>query len=140
MKITVKTNRLAIASFVSGLLALLLTFGLLLVRMSLFISPDGTLLKPTNPTLKAIEFWSPWVSRLGSIVTIGAILTGILALLEIMKKGGREKGKIFAWVGIILGAAWILFRVAIALFFYFSLSYSRALKIRWPSEMLLAVR
>ena len=121
MEITVKTNRLAIASFVSGLLALLLTFGLLLVRMSLFVSPDGTFLEPTNPTLNAIEFWTPWVSRVGSIATIGAILMGILALLEIKKKGGREKGKIFAWVGIILGAAWILFRVAIALFFILAL-------------------
>jgi hypothetical protein len=46
---------------------------------------------------------------------------GILALLEIKKKGGMEKGKLFAWVGIILGAAWILFRVGIALFFILAL-------------------
>lgn len=121
MEITLKTNRLAITSFVIGLITLLLTFGLLLVRMAVFISPDGILLEPTDPIMRAIEFWSPWVSSLGSITTIGAILTGFLALLEIKRKSGSEKGKLFAWAGILLGAAWILFRIVIALYFILAL-------------------
>jgi len=117
MEITIKTNRLAIVSFVSGLMALLLTFGVFFVRLSFYTSLEGTLPEPTDPALARFEFWSTWVGRLGGLATFGAIIAGVLALLEIRKKGGIEKGKLFAWVGIILGASWIIFRLAIALFF-----------------------
>ena len=121
MENPVKTNRLAIVSFVSGLIALLFTFGLFFVRMSLFSFPGGSLPEPTDPAVNTIEFWSTWIGRLGTIATFGAIITGILALSEIKKKGGMEKGRLFAWVGIILGAAWILFRLVVALFFILAL-------------------
>ena len=99
METTVKTNRLAILSLVSGLVASLLAFGLLYVRISrLYRSSDGT-----------FEFWFPWVSGLGWLASLVAIITGILALSEIRKQGGIGRGRISAWVGIFLGAACILF-------------------------------
>ena len=123
MELPIKTNRLAIVSFVSGMIALLFTFGLFFVRMSFYTSLEGSFLEPTDPALTRIEVWSAWVSRLGSLATFGAILTGFLALLEIKKKSGMEKGKILASGGIIFGASWILFRVAVAAFFILALFF-----------------
>ena len=120
----IKTNRLAIVSLVSGLMALLLTFGMFFVRLSFYTSLGGTLPEPTDPALARFEFWTTWVGRLGSLATFGAIITGILALREIKRKGGMEKGKILAWVGIILGGGWILFRVLVAIFFILALIFS----------------
>jgi hypothetical protein len=38
------------------------------------------------------------------LFTFLSLLIGILALRDIRKKGGTEKGKTLAWAGIILGA------------------------------------
>lgn len=124
MENPIKTNRLAIVSFVSGLMALLLTFGVFFVRLSFYTSLEGTLPEPTDPALARFEFWSTWVGRLGSLATFGAIITGILALREIRRKGGMDKGKLFAWIGIILGGGWILFRVLVAIYFILGMLFS----------------
>jgi hypothetical protein len=50
-----------------------------------------------------------------------AVVTGILALREIKKKGGTEKGKILAWIGILLGAGYLLFGLLIFIIFSASL-------------------
>ena len=47
----------------------------------------------------------------------GALITGLLALIEIKKKGGAEKGKLFAIAGIVLGAGWIILGLIVGLIF-----------------------
>ena len=110
MELTVKPtiNRLAIFSFVCGLIALptVVTFVVLLYRGS--IPEPGSLIETFMNLSRSIL----------------ALVTGILALREIKKKGGMEKGKTLAWVGIIIGAAWLLFRVGIAIFFILALLFS----------------
>jgi hypothetical protein len=115
MELTLQTNRLAIASFVSGLIAmpgLLATFVVLLY--------PGYLPEPGSPFNTFMDL-SRSVRDLG---TIAALVTGVLALREIRKKGGTEKSKILAWAGIILGGGWTLFRVAVAIFFILALVFS----------------
>jgi len=46
-----------------------------------------------------------------------ALLTGILALKQIQRKDGAEKGKIFAWVGIVSGAGYIFFGLLVLIIF-----------------------
>jgi hypothetical protein len=46
-----------------------------------------------------------------------ALVTGILALTQIKKKGGTEKGKILAWTGIVLSTGWILFGWIVGIIF-----------------------
>ncbi len=124
METTIKTNRLAIASFVSGLIALVLTLGVLFIRLSFYTSLQGTLPEPTDPTLARFEFWTTWAGRLGSLAIYAAIIMGILALREIRRKGGTEKGRLFAWIGILIGGGWILFRVLVALYFILGMLFS----------------
>jgi len=102
-----KTNRLAIVSFVSGLIALpaVVTFVVLLY--------GGTIPEPGSLS----DIFMNLSRSIRDLATILALVTGIFALREIKKKGGMEKGKTLAWVGIIIGGAWLLFRVLIALFF-----------------------
>ncbi len=107
MEKTVKINHMAIISFVSGLIVIaLLDFGM--VWQSFPVS-----LTYTN-TIRAIMRLSVSVQYLYGPV---ALLTGILALKQIQKKDGVEKGKRFAWIGIVLGVDYILFGLLVFIIF-----------------------
>ncbi len=98
MEGSVKTNRLAIISIASGVMALL-GQGLILVLGVIFPPPPG--------------HFSPLLGRAGLIILLSALatvlslpialVTGILALRQINKKQRIEKGKGLAWAGIALG-------------------------------------
>jgi hypothetical protein len=113
MENPVKTNRLALISFVCGLLALL-SLGLYYVLSEINnITPTG----PFGPTLLSMMDLTVPVRNGSSLV---ALILGILALIEIKKKEGAEKGKLFAWVGMLLGAAWLLIGLVVGLVFLLS--------------------
>jgi hypothetical protein len=113
METTLKTNRLALISFICGLVALL-SLGLYYAFFAINnVTPSG----PFGPTLVSIMDLTVPVRNLFSTV---ALITGILALLDIKKKEGTEKGKFLAWAGILLGAAWFLFRLVVGLIFILS--------------------
>lgn len=117
MELTLRTNRLAIVSLVTGLIGLV-TLGITSYPV-LFPGSPGSF--PDSTSLMGIMD----VSRsLRDLCTILSLLTGILALREIRKKGGTEKGKGFAWVGVIIGAGWILVRVVVAIFFILALLFA----------------
>jgi len=102
-----KINRMAMISFVSGLIVLaLLGFGM--YWQSFPASPTYA------NTIRAILDLSAYVQYLCAPV---ALLTGILALKQIQRKDGAEKGKVFAWIGIVLGAVYILFRLLVFIIF-----------------------
>ena len=114
MKITVKTNRLAIASFVSGLIAFIILGALLLAGVT---ASPGNFPEPGSPINSIMD-----VTRsVGNLATIVSLVTGLLALRAIRKNGGMEKGKTLAWVGIALGAGW---RVLIAIYFILGMLFS----------------
>jgi hypothetical protein len=98
----VKTNRLAIISFIGGLLGFL-SLGVYWLMYSMVTSSSEELV---NRVL--IPIMDGTVS-IRNVAAPGALFTGILALLEINQKKGGEKGKILAWAGIVLGAGWIIF-------------------------------
>lgn len=97
-----KTNRLAIASFVFGLIALL-SLGLywILFPLAYPSSPE-----PGNQVIVIIMDGTVPLRNLSAAV---AVILGILALREVRKSGDAGKGRLFAWLGILLGAGWILF-------------------------------
>ena len=103
-----KTNKMAVISFACGLIALIsmsmifAAYNLLEQTESLLFITDGILMPVRN------------------ISVVVALVTGILAHLEIRKKGHTEKGKWLAWGGIILGAAWLLFGLCVGLVFLVS--------------------
>ena len=95
---SIKTNRLAIVSFASGLIAIL-SIGLIFALYTSQQTAGGIILSITDGIIMPLR----------NLCVIVALVTGILALWQIKKKGGTEKGKILAWVGIVLGAGWIIF-------------------------------
>ena len=116
MELTVqsKTNRLAIVSFVSAVIAL----PSVVITILVLLNP-GNLPEPESPINTVMD----WSRSVRDLFTIVALVTGILALREIKKKGGLEKGKTLAWIGIIIGAGWTLFRVVVALIFILALFF-----------------
>jgi hypothetical protein len=103
-----KTNRLSIISFACGLIALI-SISIIFAAYNLTESTQG-LLFITDGILMPIR----------NLSVVVALVTGILALRDIKKKGIPEKGKWLAWAGIILGAAWLLFGAFVGLVFVFS--------------------
>ena len=103
-----KTNRLSIVSFISGLIALL-SFGGIFALYN-FMNPAGSILFVTDGLLMPLR----------NISVVVALAAGILALRDLHKKGHTEKGKMLAWVGIIMGAAWIIISVLVGLVFVLS--------------------
>ena len=105
---SIKTNRLAIISFVSGLIGLII----IVIVFILYSSQEtaGSLISITDGVIMPLR----------NLFVVVSLLTGILALREIKKKDGAEKGKIIAWVGIVLGAGWILFGLLVGLTFLLS--------------------
>ena len=103
---SIKTNRLAIVSFVSGLIALI-SIVFIFVFYSSQETAGGIIISITDGIIMPLR----------NLCVAVALLTGILALREIKKKDGTEKGKILAWVGIVLGAGWILFGLLVGITF-----------------------
>ena len=103
-----KTNRLSIVSFISGLIALLSIGGIFALYN--FMNPAGSILFVTDGLLMPLR----------NISVVVALAAGILALRDLHKKGYTEKGKMLAWAGIIMGAAWIIIRVLVGLVFVLS--------------------
>lgn len=111
----VRTNRLAIISFASGLLALLCIAGML-IAMSL---------APTDYDLVG-TLTSGILLPLRDLSVLVALVTGILALREIKQKKGAERGKTLAWLGIAIGIGWIALFILAAVLFFLLLLASRA--------------
>jgi hypothetical protein len=103
-----KTNLLSIVSFISGLIALLSIGGIFAFYH--FMDPAGSILFVTDGILMPIRNMS----------VVVALFTGILALRDLHKKGHTEKGKMLAWVGILMGAAWLLIGMFVGLVFVLS--------------------
>lgn len=122
MTTPLKTNRLAILSTAAGLIAFLITLGLLIVSIRLLSIPAGS--GPSQFPTMMPGFGSVLI-RLAGFASLGAIVTGVLALLEVKRKSGTEKGKLLAWAGIMLGSSWILFLLAFALFWILALIPAR---------------
>jgi len=98
---------MAMISFVCGLIVIaMLGFGM--VWQSFPGSPIYA------NTIRAILDLSISVQYLCALV---ALLTGILALKQIQRQDGAEKGKIFAWVGVVSGAGYIFFGLLVVIIF-----------------------
>lgn len=110
MNNSVKTNRLAIISFGIGVVVLLSLLLYWVLFIAAYPPSPGYVPESENRILPAIMDLSVSVRNL---CAPGALITGILALIEIKKKGGAEKGRLFAWTGIALGAGWIIFGVLV---------------------------
>jgi hypothetical protein len=107
MEKSAKINCMAMISFVSGLIVIaLLGFGM--YWKSFPASPTY------SNTIRTILDLSVSVQYLCASV---ALLTGILALKQIQRKDGAKKGKIFAWVGIVPDAGYILFGLLVFIIF-----------------------
>jgi hypothetical protein len=105
-----KTNPLAIISLISGLLGFI-SLGLYWILYSMVTSSSEELV---NRVL--IPIMDGTVS-VRNVCAPAAIITGVIALIEIKKKGGAEKGRSLAWVGIALGAGWIIFGLLVGVTF-----------------------
>lgn len=107
MERSVPINRLAKVSFASGLILLaLFSFGL---YSQWFPSSPGY-----ADTIRTILDFSVSVQYLCAAL---ALLTGIFALRAIKQKAGTEKGKTFAWVGIVTGAGYVFFGLVVFIIF-----------------------
>lgn len=111
----VRTNWLAIISFASGILALLCIAGTFAVLS----------MPPTASELSFILL-DRMLIPVRDLSVIVALATGILALREIKRKEGAEKGKTLAWLGIAVGIGWIVFFILVAVAFILLLFASRA--------------
>jgi len=100
-----KTNPLAIVSFVSGLIAL--TSIVLTFVLYNSVETTGDIISITDGIIIPVR----------NICVAVTLFTGILALKEIKKTVGTEKGKILSWIGIVLGAGWILFGMFVGITF-----------------------
>jgi len=105
---SVKTNHFALISFISGLIALI-SIGLIFFLYQA-VEPAGSLIAITDGVLIPVR----------NLSVLVALVLGILALLDIKKKAGAEQGKILAWVGILLGAGWLLFGLIVGALFLLS--------------------
>ena len=110
MEINKKTNRLAIISLISGLIGFI-SLGLYWIMYTEVASSSEELV---NRFLIPIMDGSVSVRN---VCAPSALITGIIALIEIKKKDGTEKGRLLAWVGIALGAGWILFGLLVGVTF-----------------------
>jgi hypothetical protein len=118
MEKIIKTNRLALVSFASGLIGLVALSPILFLL--LFPPSAGNLPEPSS----SVNTFLTLSRSVGNLSTLMSLVTGILALREIRKKGGTEKGRPFAWIGILIGGGWILFLVLIAIYFILGMLFS----------------
>jgi hypothetical protein len=107
MEKSAKTNRMAMISFVSGFIVIaLLGFGVYWQSFPASPTYANTIRTILDLSVSVQYFCAPV-----------ALLTGILALKQIQRKDGAEKGKILAWVGIVPGAGYILFGLLVFIIF-----------------------
>jgi hypothetical protein len=114
MQTSKRLNRMALISFIFGLVALF-SLGLYWALQTLFF-PNQTV-EFANRVILPIMDGSTTVRKFCALT---ALVSGIIALNQIKKAGQFEKGKLFAWIGIVLGSSWILFGIAVG--FIFSLA------------------
>ncbi|MCJ7733014.1 MAG: hypothetical protein MUP11_00570 [Anaerolineales bacterium] len=100
-----KTNRLAIVSFISGMIALIC----IVLVFVLYSSAEtaGGIINITDGIIMPVR----------NLCVLVTLLTGILALKDIKKTGGTMKDKILSWFGIVVGAGWILFGLFVGITF-----------------------
>jgi hypothetical protein len=105
MENNTRTNKLAIISFICGLIALI-SIGIIFGAYNL-----------TEPTQAILFITDGILMPIRNISVVAALITGIFALRDLKKKDHSEKGKWLAWAGIIMGGAWIIFGVFVGLLF-----------------------
>jgi hypothetical protein len=109
-----KNNRLALVSFICGLIALL-SLGLYWLLQALAF--------PSSSEVMGNRFILPIMDitvSVRNLCAITALVTGLIAINQIKKAGLKEKGRAFAWIGIVMGAGWILFGLLVGALFLFS--------------------
>jgi len=111
MQTSKRINRIAMISFIFGLIALF-SLGLYWALQTVIF--PGHTAEFANRVILPIMDASTMVRNLCAVV---ALVTGIIALIQIKKAASSEKGKLFAWIGIALGAGWILFGLAVGVIF-----------------------
>jgi len=114
VKNPVKINRLAMISFGSGIIVILSLFLYWALYQITYSSSPGYPLESENRILLTIMDLSVTGRNFYAPV---ALITGVLALIEIKKRDGAEKGKLFASAGIAFGAGWIIFKLMVGLIF-----------------------
>jgi uncharacterized protein YqgC (DUF456 family) len=102
------THRLSIISFVCGLVALI-SIGSIFAGYNM-----------TEPTPAILFITDGILMPIRNISVLVALVTGILALRDIKKKGSSEKGQWLAWAGIVISAFIILSGVLVSLVFLLS--------------------
>ena len=102
---------MAWVSFIFGLIALF-SLGLYWALQSL-VSPTLSV-DFANRVILPIMDLSTMIRNMCAVV---ALVTGIIALVQIKKEVSSEKGKLFAWIGIALGAGWMLFGLLVGVIF-----------------------
>ena len=109
-----KTNRLAIISFGLGIIVLLSLFLYWVLFKTAYPSNLDQTLVSENRALLAIMDLSV---ALRNFCAPAALILGILALRENKKNAGSKKDRIFAWIGIALGAGWLIVGLLVGLTF-----------------------
>lgn len=112
MSTPVTINRLALISFVSGLLVVLISAMIVAIGMW-WVAPavDSLVVTIIDGVLLPLR----------NLCVFAAVITGILALRAIKDKGGSERGTFLAWAGIALGVGWVVFFLLIGLTFFLGL-------------------
>jgi hypothetical protein len=125
MESSLETNRLTIVSFISGLIVLLslgLYYGLFSIAY-----PTSSGQSPLLPERTIITIMDGSVS-VRNFCALTALVTGILGLREIKVKDGNEKGKILAWIGIVIGSGWLLLGLLVGISFFLAEFFHRTIK------------
>ena len=102
------THRLSIISFICGLVALI-SIGIVFASYNL-----------TEPTQGLLFITDGILMPIRNISVVVALVTGIIALRDINKKGHTEKGKGLAWAGIVISTGIILSGVLVSVVFLLS--------------------
>lgn len=97
MEYPIRTNRLAVISFISGITAIF------------FIVIPFVVYNSTQTAEFVTRITDGVILPIRNLCVIATFMTGILALKDIKKTGGTKISKIFSWFGIVIGAGWIFF-------------------------------
>jgi len=111
---SIEVNCLSLISIICGLIILISLAIYWLLAQVAFSSSSENLLEPGNRLILTIMDASVTLRNLCALI---ALVTGILALREKKNNDGNKKDKIFAWIGIALGAGWILFGMLVGIIF-----------------------
>ena len=100
-----KTNRLAIISFISGMIALICIVLIFVLYKS--AETAGRIINITDGIIMPVR----------NLCVAVTLLTGFLALKDIKKTGGTMKDKILSWFGIVVSTGWILLGLFVGITF-----------------------